>query len=36
MISPGPSLWPQRFGRALRRVDVWILIATVAGMIITT
>ena len=26
--------WPRRLGRALTRVDVWILIATVAGAVI--
>ena len=26
--------WPRCFGRALTRVDVWILVATVAGVVI--
>jgi len=33
-VPPRRRLWPRRLGRALRRVDVWILIATVAGVII--
>ncbi len=35
--AAGPSRqrqWPRGLGRVLARVDVWILIATVAGVII--
>jgi hypothetical protein len=32
--APGYRRWARHLGRALGRVDVWILIATIAGVVI--